>query len=29
MRPGETIEAPHMGMRVTCHENGAGSRESY
>jgi mannose-6-phosphate isomerase-like protein (cupin superfamily) len=26
MRPGETIEAPHMGMRVTCHENGAGSR---
>jgi len=21
MRPGETIEAPHMGLRVTCHEN--------
>ena len=26
MRPGETIEAPNMGMRVTCHENGAGSQ---
>lgn len=26
MRPGETIEAPNMGMRVTCHENGASSR---
>ena len=25
MRPGETIEAPTMGMRVTCHENGASS----
>jgi mannose-6-phosphate isomerase-like protein (cupin superfamily) len=26
MRPGETIEAPNMGMRVTCHENGASSQ---
>src|SRR3954468_10100884 len=26
MRPGETIEAPHMGMRVTCRESTAGSR---
>src|SRR5262245_48455101 len=26
MRPGETIEAPHMGMRVTCRENAASSR---
>jgi mannose-6-phosphate isomerase-like protein (cupin superfamily) len=26
MRPGETIEAPNMGMRVTCRENGVGSR---
>jgi mannose-6-phosphate isomerase-like protein (cupin superfamily) len=26
MRPGETIEAPNMGMRVTCHENAAGSQ---
>ena len=25
MRPGETIEAPHMGMRVTCHEDAASS----
>jgi mannose-6-phosphate isomerase-like protein (cupin superfamily) len=25
MRPGETIEAPNMGMRVTCRENGASS----
>ena len=25
MRPGETIEAPHMGMRVTCRESTAGS----
>jgi mannose-6-phosphate isomerase-like protein (cupin superfamily) len=23
MRPGETIEAPNMGMRVTCRENAA------
>ena len=26
MRPGEMIEAPTMGMRVTCHENGASSQ---
>jgi mannose-6-phosphate isomerase-like protein (cupin superfamily) len=26
MRPGETIEAPTMGMRVTCHENGDSSQ---
>ena len=26
MHPGETIEAPTMGMRVTCHENGASSQ---
>jgi quercetin dioxygenase-like cupin family protein len=26
MRPGETIEAPTMGMRVTCRENGANSQ---
>jgi len=25
MRPGETIEAPHMGMRVTCRESSATS----
>ena len=25
MRPGETIEAPHMGMRITCRENSASS----
>ena len=25
MRPGETIEAPNMGMRVTCRESAAGS----
>ena len=25
MRPGETIEAPHMGMRVTCRESAASS----
>jgi mannose-6-phosphate isomerase-like protein (cupin superfamily) len=24
MRPGETIEAPNMGMRVTCRESAAG-----
>ena len=26
MQPGETIEAPHMGMRVTCRESTASSR---
>ena len=26
MRPGETIEAPTMGMRITCRENSAGSQ---
>ena len=26
MEPGETIEAPNMGMRVTCHENGGSSQ---
>jgi quercetin dioxygenase-like cupin family protein len=26
MQPGETIEAPHMGMRVTCRESAASSR---
>ena len=25
MQPGETIEAPHMGMRITCRENAATS----
>ena len=25
MRPGETIEAPNMGMRVTCRESAASS----
>jgi mannose-6-phosphate isomerase-like protein (cupin superfamily) len=25
VEPGETIEAPHMGMRVTCRENAASS----
>jgi mannose-6-phosphate isomerase-like protein (cupin superfamily) len=25
MRPGQTLEAPNMGMRVTCRENTAGS----
>jgi mannose-6-phosphate isomerase-like protein (cupin superfamily) len=25
MRPGETIEAPSMGMRITCRQNAAGS----
>lgn len=25
MHPGETIEAPHLGMRVTCHENAVSS----
>lgn len=25
MRPGEIIEAPHMGMRVTCRESAASS----
>ena len=25
MRPGETIEAPNMGMRVTCRESAAAS----
>ena len=28
MRPGETIEAPNMGMRVTCRESG-GERLSF
>jgi len=26
MRPGETIEAPTMGMRVTCRESGTGTQ---
>ena len=26
MDPGETIEAPTMGMRVTCRDSTAGSR---
>lgn len=25
MQPGETLEAPHMGMRVTCRESAASS----
>jgi hypothetical protein len=28
MRPGETIEAPHLGWRVSCRENADSSAEA-